>query len=91
MKCGICGREGESNFFEKHHLVPQNKDSDFIEVCHQCADQVHLIFDNKTLAKELNDIYKLKKDPRMKKYISWIKNKPIESHFATATKKRKKR
>jgi uncharacterized protein YlaI len=52
VKCQICERE---TVLEKHHLIPQNrKKSPYIFVCEQCGDQLHIMFDNKTLKNELN-------------------------------------
>ena len=89
MFCSICKRKGESIYFEKHHLIPQNN-SETINVCRQCGDQLHLMFDNETLKKELNNINNILFNERIVKYVKWVKNKPIESHFSVAKKKRKK-
>lgn len=89
MICSICKREGESVYFEKHHLIPQTN-SNTINVCRQCGDQLHLMFDNGTLKRELNNIDKILSNELMIKYIKWVRKKPIESHFSVAKKKRKK-
>ena len=91
MKCSICERETEN--LEKHHLFPhktrRNKDSEkeTIDVCNQCGDQIHLMFDNTLLRNELNSLESLKR--AMEKYIHWVKNKPVESKFSVKRKKRK--
>lgn len=89
MICSICKREGDSYYFEKHHLIPQSN-SDTIDVCIQCGDQLHLLFDNNFLKTELNTLEKIKQNEQVKKYVSWVRNKPIERHFTVAKKKRRK-
>lgn len=90
MICSICRREGEEEYFEKHHLVPQNKNSETINVCHQCGDQIHLLFDNGYLKNNLSNLEDIINNERMKKYISWIGKRPIERKFSVAKKKRRK-
>ena len=91
MTCAICKREGKDSYFERHHLIPQAKSkSKVITVCRQCGDQLHLMFDNETLKRELNDIDRILSNELMTKYISWVRKKPIESHYSVAKKKRKK-
>lgn len=88
MICSICKREGKDVYFEKHHLIPQSNSST-INVCRQCGDQLHLMFDNQTLKRELNNIDNILSNEQVIKYVKWVKNKPIESHFSVAKKKRK--
>ncbi len=90
MICQLCGREGEPRYFEEHHLFPvrtRRKDHTTILVCRQCGDQVHLMFTNQQLQQGLNTLEELKS--AMWKYLDWVKDKPIDSHFSVAKKKRK--
>lgn len=90
MVCCLCKRDGEDHFFEKHHLTPQDrKDSDVIIVCHQCGDQIHLLFDNTMLKKDLSDLYSIVTNERFAKYLHWVRKKPLEKHFSVKRKKRK--
>lgn len=91
MICQLCKREGDDSFFEKHHLTPQNrKESDTIDVCHQCGDQLHLLFDNHTLKKDLNDLDSILSNERFSRYLTWVQKRPLEKHFSVKKKKRKK-
>jgi len=76
MICELCDRDEDR--FEKHHLVPKSKGGlkgDFIMVCEQCADQIHALYDNKTLSKKFNTLQKLKEDPKISSYIEWVKKR----------------
>lgn len=91
MKCEICQRSGENSFFEKHHLTPAQgkKDSDVITVCHQCGDQLHLLFDNYELRKELNTLSAIQSHEKIQAYIKFIRKHPIDTHITVKKKKRK--
>lgn len=89
MKCTLCKRDGELEF---HHFYPgkgRRKDDSGIDVCNQCGDQIHLLFTNTELRNDYNTLDKLLESNRMKTYIKWVKDKPIESHFSMKKKKRK--
>jgi hypothetical protein len=38
-----------------------------------------------------DDINQYLTDDRMMKYLNWVKNKPLETHFSVALKKKKMR
>ena len=76
---------------EKHHLIPRSKKgkkTPTILVCKDCADQVHKLFTNKELAKEFNTLEKLLADPKIQKWIAWVKNKK-KFGYCMKTKKRR--
>jgi hypothetical protein len=90
MICQICGREAE---LHPHHLIPQkiwkrimkNKGwkkmlcppAPVIQVCDDCEKTIHALFKLKELAKKFNTLEKLKNEERVKKYVLWVKNKPV--------------
>ena len=88
--CQLCGREGSNEHFERHHLIPKNKKSDWITVCHQCGDQIHLLFSNSELKHSFNTLLKIRQHHKMQQYIRWVKDKPLNRHFSAAKKKRRK-
>lgn len=92
MICEICGRQGETEYFEKHHLEPaqKRKDSDVIDVCHQCGDQIHLLFTNAELKNEYNTLDKIMSDSRIVRYVRWVRKQPLSKHITTKKKKKKK-
>lgn len=78
MKCELCCREMDK--LTVHHLIPRQyskrKKLDIgptINICSACHKQIHALFDNKQLAKELNTLAKLQQEPKIKKFLSWIK------------------
>ena len=82
MECQLCQREMEN--LTIHHLIPRQylkrkkiADSPTINICTACHKQIHALFDNKQLARELNTPDKLKQEPKMQKFLSWVrKQKP---------------
>lgn len=78
MQCELCQREMEC--LTVHHLVPRQNTkrkkldpSPTIDICSACHRQIHALFDNKHLAKELNTLEKLKNEPKMQKFLVWVK------------------
>ncbi|WP_127087783.1 HNH endonuclease [Dulcicalothrix desertica] len=78
MRCELCEREMED--LTLHHLIPRQytkrkklEVSSTINICSACHRQIHALFDNKVLAKELNTIEALKCEPQMHKFIAWLK------------------
>ncbi|WP_249068831.1 hypothetical protein [Argonema antarcticum] len=63
-----------------HHLVPRQstkrqkvETSPTIDICSACHRQIHVLFDNKYLANELNTPEKLRNEPQMQKFLAWVK------------------
>ncbi|MGK7948313.1 MAG: HNH endonuclease [Xenococcaceae cyanobacterium] len=78
MECKLCQREMDS--LTIHHLIPRQylkrkkiADSPTVSICTACHKQIHALFDNKKLARELNSLDKLKQEPKMEKFLSWVK------------------
>jgi hypothetical protein len=82
MKCELCQRE--VNRLTVHHLIPRQavkrKKADpgpTVEICSPCHSQIHHFFTNLELAQNYNTLDKLKNEPRMQKFLSWLrKQKP---------------
>lgn len=88
--CNICGRLGAPNQMEDHHLFPGNKrkTSPTILVCQDCGDQIHNMFDNQRLVKELNTASSLIAE--MTSYIKYIRKQPMSKRLNAKKKKRKR-
>ena len=63
-----------------HHLVPRQNTKrkkqdpgETINICSACHRQIHSLFDNKLLAKELNTVDKLSTEPQMQKFLMWVR------------------
>jgi hypothetical protein len=92
MKCELCERDVER--LTAHHLIPRQtvkrKQADpgpTVDICSPCHRQIHSLFDNKRLARELNSLEALRSEPQMAKFLAWIrKQKPgkqIQVHRKT--------
>jgi hypothetical protein len=81
MNCALCDREIPKGFESKHHLVPKCRGGagDVFVFTHSiCHKQIHALFNEKALAKRFNTIEKLKKQPDIQRFLTWIASKPIE-------------
>lgn len=89
MQCELCEREMKR--LTIHHLIPRQntkrkkaEPGPTIEICSACHRQIHACFDNKHLAQELNTMEKLKNEPKMQKFLLWVKkqtpDKRIQVH-----------
>ena len=89
IECSLCGRQTPPEFSEKHHLIPKSKNGkETIDVCCNCGDQVHKLFTNKELEKELNTLDTLLVHPDMQKWIKWVSK---QSSFTFSMKNKKQR
>jgi hypothetical protein len=98
--CEICGYPMLKNIVTKHHLIPKqmrkNPNNKFdgngtIKLHKLCHAMLHVFFDNKHLATELNTKSKLKSNMIVQRYIQFIRHSPtdfyIKSNYAlTAVK-----
>lgn len=97
QKCPICERIPPS--LEKHHLLPKpyrnraeyrrDLKKETIHICIDCADMLHQLFTNKELAIEYYALEKILSDPKIQKWIKWIKDKK-KFGICMKTKKRRK-
>ena len=92
MNCELCGRE--VNRLTVHHLVPKQRVKQkkaeagpTANICSPCHKQIHNLFDNKRLAQELNTLDKLRDDPQMQKFLSWVKKQKPDKRVQVHRKK----
>lgn len=78
MLCQLCARHVKQ--LTAHHLIPrqtvkrkQASAGLTIDICSPCHRQIHALYSNLELAKNLNTIDKLKSEPKMIKFLRWIK------------------
>lgn len=83
MQCKLCERE--VGRLTVHHLVPRQRTKrkkqspgPTVEICAACHGQIHATFDNKRLAEEFNTIEKLKNEPQMEKFLSWVRKQKAD-------------
>lgn len=82
--CDLCGRLRPLTF---HHLIPRKvhrrthykkhytKDqlNQGIDICRLCHRGLHCLYDEMTLAKELNSLERLREDTAVQKHINWVR------------------
>jgi hypothetical protein len=82
MTCELCEREVER--LTSHHLVPRlkgGKHGPQAKLCPTCHHQVHALFSEGTLTKQLNSIEALKAEPQVASYLSWVKKQSGSAQF----------
>jgi len=93
MQCQLCEREVAR--LTEHHLIPRqatkrdNKrtkkrsNTDLgptIAICSPCHRQIHKLFDNATLARDLNTRDRLRRDPQLQAFLRWIRKQTPDKH-----------
>lgn len=59
-----------------HHLVPREEGGTggpMAELCSACHRQIHALFDNRTLARERGSIAALLEEPRVRRFVTWVR------------------
>ena len=85
--CELCGRSVPE--VTEHHLIPKSTHTRSVKAkyrgeektrkawfCIPCHNQIHWLFKNKAIQREMDTIDKIKANPEMAKFIEWIKDKP---------------
>ena len=88
--CELCDRIIPWNLESKHHLVPRElggKGGPSIVLHNVCHSQIHALISNKELKLIYNSIDRLKEHEQIKKFIKWIKRKPISFSVKTKLKR----
>lgn len=80
--CELCLREPEK--FTVHHLVPRSQGGRFgpkARLCPTCHRQLHALFSEATLAKELQSLDQIKANSEMAGYLSWARKQKGPTNF----------
>ena len=80
--CELCLREAER--YTVHHLVPRAKGGRFgpkAKLCPTCHRQLHALFFEATLAKELHSIDLIRANPQMSEYLRWARRQKGPTSF----------
>ena len=80
--CELCLREVER--YTQHHLVPRAKGGRFgpkARLCPTCHRQLHALFSEATLAKELHTIDLIRANPHMSEYLRWARRQKGPTSF----------
>lgn len=86
MQCELCERE--MTHLTVHHLIPRQAvkrkkaaPGPTADLCSACHKQVHALFDNAHLAKQLNTIEKLQAEPQLQKFLAWIRKQRADKRI----------
>ena len=78
MQCILCDRDVEQ--LTVHHLIPRQavkrkkaEPGNTIDICSPCHRQIHCFYSNLELARQLNTVEKLKAEPKMQKFLNWLR------------------
>lgn len=76
MECQLCQRDLPS--LTVHHLVPRSQGKrgqalPTLLICSACHRQIHALFSNAQLARDLNTRDKLVSHPAMESFLKWVR------------------
>jgi len=80
--CELCQRDIDR--YTVHHLIPRARGGRFgptAKLCLTCHRQVHALFSEATLARELHSIELLRANPQIASYLVWVRNQKRSSNF----------
>ena len=85
-RCALCDRNVPKRLITLHHLKPKSrggKAEHRVPLCRMCHRQIHAMFDNRTLDRELADLEKLRSHPLLQPFMRWIVKQAPDRNFAT--------
>ena len=77
--CALCEREVQQ--LSRHHLIPREeggRHGPTADLCQPCHSSVHLLLDNKELARHYDTIEALRNAEKLQKYLHWIRRSRVE-------------
>lgn len=86
MFCELCEREVER--LTVHHLIPKERDGRHgprAALCAACYRQIHVLFDNARLERELNCVERLRDTPEMRRFLTWVRKQDPQKRIKVRT------
>ena len=80
--CELCLRDFQR--FTVHHLVPRSRGGKFgpkAKLCPTCHHQLHALFSESTLAKEMDSLERIRVNPEMASYLEWVRKQKGQANF----------
>jgi 5-methylcytosine-specific restriction protein A len=77
--CALCEREVQQT--SRHHLIPREeggRHGPTADLCQPCHSSIHLLLDNKELARQYHTIEALRSAEKLQKYLHWIRRSRVE-------------
>jgi hypothetical protein len=85
--CPLCGRPIPAEARQSlHHLVPVLKggrSGETVLLHAICHNEIHAVLTEAELAREFNTVEKLRRHPKLKRFIAWVAGKPPGFHART--------
>ncbi len=84
--CSLCEREVPREMITLHHLKPRQtggRAEHRTPICRPCHKQLHAVFSNKHLAREMDSLDRLKSAPQLQPFLSWIRKQKPDRNFRT--------
>jgi len=91
--CPLCEREIPAHLESRHHLTPKLKGGTHgpIAILHTaCHSKIHGVFTETELARSYDTIEKLLEHDEIRKFVSWIRKRPIDFRTGTRSLRRKR-
>jgi 5-methylcytosine-specific restriction protein A len=81
-QCELCLRQAPR--YTAHHLVPRARGGSHgpkAKLCPTCHRQLHAMFTEATLARELYSIVRLRSNPEVHQYLRWVRRQQGATSF----------
>jgi 5-methylcytosine-specific restriction endonuclease McrA len=81
--CALCGRGIPPELGNRHHLIPKGRGGthskrNLVFLHKECHLKIHSVISVDALAKKYYTIDKLLEYDEIKRYIKWVKNRPVK-------------
>jgi hypothetical protein len=92
-RCPLCGRDCPPDMMQRHHRSTRKVDRFGIDmICSDCHKTIHAFFENKRVAKELNNVEALLANEDFARALAFIRKQPAGSRIrARRSRKRRRR
>ncbi|QOQ56043.1 HNH endonuclease [Bacillus amyloliquefaciens] len=90
--CELCGRHHVR--LTEHHLTPKEEGGTFLPtamLCIPCHKQIHALYTNQELAARLAGIEELRRDPKLARFVKWIRKQPPKKLVKTKKSNERKK
>lgn len=80
--CELCRRESSS--YSRHHLIPRaqgGRHGPTAKLCSTCHRQLHALFSEATLARELSTMEQILGNPQFAHYLKWASRQRGPTNF----------
>lgn len=72
-ECPLCDRAVDG--LTRHHLEPKRrKESDVVEICEPCHDQIHAVFTHHELRQRYDSLEALRESDAIQRFVAWLRD-----------------